>query len=241
MFNFLKKKKVTLSEPGALLHTDMHAHWLPGIDDGAKTLEDSLQMLELFAHLGYKKVIATPHIYSDYYPNTPETIQNAYDWVKEAADQRFPDLQLGFAAEYYMDEHFNHCLQNKSLLTLWKNEVLVEQSFFVEIPGLKETFFDMQIKGYQPILAHPERYVFYHSDLKKVQAIKDSGVKLQVNLLSLAGRYGPEIAKVGETLIENGWIDYIGTDVHSPAAMMMFKDMKVSAKCYDKLQEMAII
>lgn len=240
MFDFFKKKKAVISRPGDLFHTDIHAHWLPGIDDGAKNLEQSLHMLEIYFQLGYKKLIATPHIYSDFYPNTPDTIKEAFNLVRNAAAPILPELELDYAAEYYMDEYFSNCLKNKSLLTVRENEVLVEQSFFVEIPNIRDTLFDMQIKGYQPILAHPERYTFYHTDLNKIKAIKDSGVKLQVNLLSLAGKYGKEIAKVAETLITNGWIDYIGTDVHSPSALKMFENMKVSQKCYKILKGMVM-
>lgn len=239
MFSFLKKKKVTITKPGDLFYTDIHAHWLPGIDDGAKNLEESLHMLEIYFQLGYRKLIATPHIYSDFYPNTPSSIQKAFDQVQKAAGEILPGLELGFAAEYYMDEHFSECLKNKSLLTIRKNEVLVEQNFFVEIPNIKDTLFEMQIKGYQPVLAHPERYTFYHANLNKIKAIKDSGVKLQVNLLSLAGKYGKETAKIADTLITNGWVDYIGTDAHSPAALKMFQNMKVTKNCYNVLKNMA--
>ena len=214
MFSFLKKKQA-IAKPGAILHTDMHAHWLPGIDDGVKTMEESMDMLEAFAELGYRRLIATPHAYWDYYKNTTEIIEKAFKTVKSESDMRFPELELRFAAEYYMDDNFRDLLKKKQLLCLWDNKVLVEQGYFAELPGLHEILFDMQVKGYQPVLAHPERYLYYAHDEKKLRKLKDAGTEMQLNIGSLTGKYGQPVQKQAYKMIESGYIDYFSSDAHS--------------------------
>lgn len=232
MISFFKKK--SHYKPGELFHTDMHAHWLPGIDDGPKTVEESLTMLRRFHAMGYKKLIATPHIYRDYYPNTRSSIQAAFEKVKEKASIELPDLRLDFAAEYYMDEHFSTLIKKKEILCFLENHILVEQGFFSEIPGLDSYIFDLQIAGYVPVLAHPERYAYYHNREDRIISLRNAGVKMQVNLLSLAGKYGAPIAKKAEEWIKKDFIDFIGTDAHSVADLDLLDPISLSTDVVEK-------
>lgn len=214
MFSFPKKKQ-TIARPGDFIHTDMHAHWLPGIDDGVKTMDESMDMLEAFVQTGYRRLIATPHVYWDYYKNTTDIIKQIFESVKKEAAHRFPELELLFAAEYYMDDNFRELLDKKQLLCLWDNKVLVEQGYFAEIPGLHEIIFDMLVKGYQPVLAHPERYPYYVHNEKKLRKIKDAGTEMQINIGSLTGKYGKTLQNHAYKLLESGYIDHFGSDAHS--------------------------
>lgn len=232
MISFFKKK--SHYKPGKLFHTDMHAHWLPGIDDGPKTVEESLAMLHKYHTLGYKELIATPHIYRDYYPNTRDTIQAAFEKVKEKAMIELPDLMLYFAAEYYMDEYFSILIKNKEILCFQENHVLVEQGFFSEIPNLDNYIFDLQIAGYVPVMAHPERYGYYHNREERIESLRHAGAKLQVNLLSLAGKYGAPIAKKAEEWIKKDFIDFIGTDAHSVSDLELLDPISLSTDVVEK-------
>jgi len=209
----------TKTEPveplGRQLTTDYHAHWLPGIDDGAKTLADSIEMLRTFESLGYQSLVATPHIIADLYPNTTETIESALTTVREEAHRQQISLSLRAAAEYMLDEGFDRHLSGGPLLCIRDNYVLVEQSMLHPSPGVAEKIFAMQVKGYQPVLAHPERYGFLHSKkLEQYTEYKEMGCLFQLNLLSLTGYYGKPVLQTATALLKNGFYELAGTDAH---------------------------
>ena len=198
----------------SFIGTDMHSHFLPGIDDGAKTIEDSLTLLRAMMDMGYKNIITTPHVMVDYYPNTTQTITAALEKVKDALAENNIDLPIRAAAEYYIDEYFIQLMESESLLTIHKNEVLVEFSMMYEPPMLNEVLFKMQNCGYRPILAHPERYVSLHRTMERYSEFKDRGCLLQLNMLSISGYYGSGIKSVAEQLLAKGMYDYCGSDMH---------------------------
>ncbi len=212
---------------GQKLKTDLHAHWLPYLDDGAKDLEASLEMLRVYVDLGYEKVIATPHVYQDYYPNTQERILEVFAQVQAEAQRLKIPLALHCAAEYYLDETFEALLERKALFSLGEGLVLVEQSFFAEHPEIEKIFFAMQLKGYQPVLAHVERYGYYTQLIKKLQYWQEKGIRLQVNLGSLMGKYGPEVQKQAETLVKKGMVDFFATDAHKKEDLVTLQQFKI--------------
>lgn len=212
---FLSKKKVPLKELIPKDFIDIHSHLLPGIDDGAKTVYESIILIEKFEEIGIKNVITTPHIMQDVWPNENETINNALESVKKLLKKVYiEDFNISVAAEYMLDDLFTIRFEKKELLTLPGNSVLVEMSTFNAPYNLFETLFEIKLEGYSPILAHPERYYFYHNDYKQYELLKEKECKFQINLLSLTGHYGKEIQEVGIKLLEANMIDYVGTDVH---------------------------
>ena len=214
--------------PGVHLHLDMHAHWLPGIDDGAKTAEDTLALVGGLYDLGYRHLIATPHIYPEFYPNTRETIADAYASVELLLREQFPDLATGYAAEYFLDESFQTLVEQKVLLPVTGNKVLVEFSFLAQPPQAEETFFQMQLKGYRPILAHVERYPFLFGQDKALDRFRDMGVEFQGNLLSLTGRYGPDVQKQALRLLRSGAYSWLGTDCHHAEHIAQLQNFQLS-------------
>lgn len=197
------------------LQTDFHSHLIPGIDDGAQSMEDSLQMIRRFKELGYKKVITTPHVMSDFYRNDSATILSGRDAVRKALAEAKIEIEFDAAAEYYLDEHFEEKINAKDLLTFGDNYVLFELPFVAEPPNLAAAIFKMQTNGYRPILAHPERYGFWYKDFDKYHEMKDKGVHLQLNMLSLIGHYSPETQKIAERLIDEELITFLGSDCHN--------------------------
>lgn len=209
-----------------LLKTDLHSHLIPGIDDGSKSMEDSLILLRKFSELGYKKVITTPHIMSDFYKNTPEIILGGLEKVREAIAKENLDITIEAAAEYYLDFHFDELISKKKVLTFGDNHVLFELSFNDEPPRVKETIFSLITEGYKPILAHVERYPFYFNEWNKIEDFKERGVLLQLNINSLSGHYGPQVKKMGEQLIDKDWIDVIGSDCHHIGHLQMMDSLR---------------
>ena len=209
-----KKATVDIKNAFSFLQADMHSHLLPGIDDGAQTVEDSLAMIKPLLEMGYKKLIVTPHIKSDIYPNSPTSIHLALKELQQALQKENIQIPIHAAAEYYIDDRFMDMLQKKELLTVYNNEVLVEFSFVFEPIGLTDTIFKIQTSGYNPIFAHPERYSFYLNKREVFKEIKDRGALLQLNTLSLSGYYGKPVKELAEWLLEKGYYDYCGTDMH---------------------------
>jgi tyrosine-protein phosphatase YwqE len=215
MFEFLKKKSKQYSINFSEIGVDIHSHLIPGVDDGAKDLEDSIELIKGLKDLGFKKIITTPHIYSDYYPNTSDRLLAGLDTLRRGLKAANVDIEVSCAAEYFMDEVFEEYLDTNDILTVHDNYVLVEMSFFSECIRLEEYLFKMQIKGYQPILAHPERYTYYAKNFERFQNLKDRGCKLQLNLLSLTGHYGKEVKDLAIQLLDANLYDFVGTDTHN--------------------------
>ena len=210
-------KKDSLIEPVDLKHlkTDLHSHLIPGIDDGSPDMETTISLLKKFIDLGYQKVITTPHIMSDYYRNTPEIINKGLDLVRKEIDAQKLPIEIHAAAEYNLEPNFVSLLKEKKILSFGsQNYVLFELSFFEEPPNLSETIWLMRDQGYTPVLAHVERYPYWHLDTDKYEEMINRGVKLQLNIGSVTGAYGPEVKRVANQLIKNNIIDFIGSDCH---------------------------
>lgn len=196
------------------LNADMHSHLIPGIDDGAQTIEDSLDLIRALHGLGYRKLITTPHIMSDHYRNNPEIILSGLNSVRDALANENLDMVIEAAAEYYIDDVFVKKLEEEELLTFGNKYLLFEVSFINYPENIREIIFNMQIKGYKPVLAHPERYPFWARKFSEYEMFKDAGVLLQINANSIAGYYGIEAKKTAEKMIDLKMVDLIGTDLH---------------------------
>lgn len=215
LFNIFKKD-TRLKTPVDIstLSCDIHSHFIPGIDDGAQTIEDSVQMLTEMYNLGYKKVITTPHIMGDFYKNTPEIILGGLEKVRTALKEANIPIEVEAAAEYYIDFDFEKKLNEEKLLTFGNNYLLFEISYLNPPDNLDHIIFKMQTHGYKPVLAHPERYNFFHSDFKKYEDFIEKGVLLQLNINSLTGHYSLSTKKIAEQMISKNMISFLGTDCH---------------------------
>ena len=183
---FFKKKEIPLTDLFSDNFVDIHSHLLPGIDDGAKDIEDSISLITKMHSYGIKNFITTPHVLGDVYPNSSETIKEKLAIVQSTLKERgYADIRFNAAAEYMLDEQFSKRLEADDILTLKDNFVLVEMSYFNAPYNLYEVLFEIQLKGYKPVLAHPERYNFYHQDFENYYKLKKAGCVFQLNLLSL--------------------------------------------------------
>lgn len=227
MFSFLKSFRNS-SLDFSVLQTDMHSHLIPGIDDGAKTLEKSLSYIREMQTLGFKKIITTPHIMGDHYPNTAEVILAGLNDIRNALVKENNPIEVNAAAEYYVDEFFIDLLDNNvPLLTLSNNKVLIEFSTFAPPSNAFEIIFRLIAMGYQPILAHPERYVYYVDNFNIFHEFVNKGCSFQVNILSLIGHYGELQKKIGHRLLSNKLVSYLGTDLHNGGhAKLLSKSLK---------------
>jgi len=194
------------------LGVDIHSHILPGIDDGSTSITQSVALIDSLMQLGISTFYFTPHIYQEVHPNTPKSIATAYQIL-----QQLYNVNGGYAAEYMVDSHFHSLISNakeQDLLTLPGNFILIEMSYIHESRTIDEDIFKLLTLGYKPILAHPERYIYYHDSIEKIKRLRDRGCYLQLNLLSLSGYYGSREKTAAQHLIDAGLIDFVGTDVH---------------------------
>ena len=199
----------------SILNADMHSHLLPGIDDGAENMEHSLELIKGMRDLGYKKLITTPHVMWDMYRNSHEIILEKLALVKAAVEAAGIDVQIHAAAEYFLDEHVEELLRDKvPLLTISGNMVLTEFSMAFPALNIKDILFEMVMQGYQPVIAHPERYIYLERNKEFYTELKDTGCMFQLNLLSLSGQYGRSVTQLAEYLLKNGFYNFVGTDLH---------------------------
>ncbi|HTL80252.1 MAG TPA: CpsB/CapC family capsule biosynthesis tyrosine phosphatase [Bacteroidia bacterium] len=221
----------------SVIGIDMHSHFIPGIDDGAKTMKDSIELLRSMEELGYKKAITTPHIMSDFFRNTPEIISTGLEQVQQAARKEGLTIQIEAAAEYYFDYELEGKVEKEKLLTFGNNYFLFEVSYMNPPDNLEAFIFKLITTGYKPVLAHPERYPFWFSkSLEKFEKLKDKGVLFQLNINSLTGHYSLESKRVAEQMIDNGWYEFIGTDCHHMGHVQLLKKAR-GEKALKKLIE----
>lgn len=237
LFNFFKSapKQVDITDKLAFLGTDMHNHLLPGIDDGSKDVEDSVQFIKTLYKLGYRKLICTPHIISDLYPNTRQTIEPAYHLLKNRLAEAQINVELQFAAEFMVNADFEDTIKEAKLLPFSDNYLLIEMSYLAPSPNIKSVIFDLIVKGYKPILAHPERYNFYHQKLEKFDELREAGCLLQVNLLSLTGFYGKGVRQAAEYFIKEKMVSFAGTDLHHKGHLDMLQTLAGDKKIMEQL------
>ena len=170
----------------------------------------------IFNKIGYKKLITTPHVMSDYYQNSPETILSGLEKLKEGVIAANIPVTIEAAAEYYIDEHFASKIEKKELLTFAGNHVLIELPFFNEPKNLNTEIFNLTISGYKVVLAHVERYTYWFHDFENYEKLKDREVFFQLNLTSLYEDGKSHIRKICEKLIDAGMINFLGSDAHNP-------------------------
>ncbi len=235
MLAFFKSKPI-LKDLIPDYHIDIHSHLLPGIDDGAKNFGDTLRLTQALQEIGISEFITTPHIIQHVWDNTHEQILEKKATTVLELEKNNITVPFNAAAEYLMDDQFVQLFQSHNLLTLKDNYVLVEMSYINPPIQLYSILFDLQVAGYIPVLAHPERYLFYHNNFNEYLKLKRAGCLFQLNLLSVVGYYGAAITKIAEQLLQKGMYTYVGSDVHHDNHVAAFKH-KINLKDSTPLKE----
>tara|TARA_Y100001954_G_C15813593_1_gene606391 strand:+ start:67 stop:795 length:729 start_codon:yes stop_codon:yes gene_type:complete len=235
IFNLFKSKP-TLRELIPNGFVDIHSHILPGIDDGAKNIDESIELISEMKKLGFSKIIGTPHTYQGLYENTANSIQNSFNNLNK---EKLGNIKISYASEYLINKKLVEMSEEKNLLCLKDNYLLVEMSYLSKPINLYDILFKLQINGYIPILAHPERYRFLYDDLSEFSKLKNVGCKFQMNLLSMTGFYGKDVAKTCDYLIKKNYINFFGTDAHNLRHLKNIEN-KILINNYDKIEKLLI-
>jgi tyrosine-protein phosphatase YwqE len=212
---FLRQRQAGSTVNYASVNTDMHSHFIPGIDDGCKTLDESVALIRQMIELGFRKLITTPHIMSDSYRNTPEIIFSGLDQLRKRLVQEYIHIEIEAAAEYYLDDFFLQLLKQGNLLSFGTEKYLLVETSYINYPeNINQVAFDILSKGFTPVLAHPERYPYWAMRFDEYAKLKEMGFLFQLNINSLGGYYSPEVKKTAEKLVERNLVDFIGSDLH---------------------------
>lgn len=233
MFNFFHKNKAE----ELFFHTDIHSHVVPGVDDGSKDLDTSMYLVKSLRGLGINRIITTPHVTGTTFENTPQTLHEPFNQLSQAISAENLDIEISHAAEYRLDEFFEHKVFEKNDFMLLPNDyILIENSFIQQALNFDEMVFELKLKGLYPILAHPERYKYYFQNKSRYEAMHDAEILFQVNLLSFSGHYGADVKNIAFWLLEKGMIDFIGTDLHTVSHVDSIKRF-IKTSDYRKLRD----
>jgi len=233
MLKWFSKKKEEACAPldFSVLKTDIHSHFIPAIDDGSPDLETSISLIKKMQELGYKKVITSPHVMSDFYKNTSEIILEGLADVRAELKRQNINMEISAAAEYYLDFDFEQKIGKEKFLTFGDNYILVELSFMQAPNNLFDIIFKLQMEGYKVVLAHPERYEYYVK--KDYEELVVRGVLLQINLLSLIGYYSPKIQQKTKGLIVENQVSFVGTDCHNMNHAALYEKCQTQKDWHD--------
>ena len=208
---FGNKKEVDFS----FLKTDIHSHMLPGIDDGADGMRESVHLIKGMYELGYRKMIITPHVRFGSFDNDTGEFENRLQDVRYALEQVNIPMELEVGAEHTIDEGFYGHFKRGELKHFGRNKYLLIEFPFTSLPmGIKDTVFELQSAGYNLILAHPERYLYLREQPDMIKYLHDSNILFQLNILSLIGFYDKPTHKFADWLIKQDYIDIAGSDLH---------------------------
>lgn len=232
MLNWFRKSNSNIE--GTLPVIDIHSHLLPGLDDGVQTFEEAEAIILRFQKLGYKKLITTPHVMSDFFRNSNEIILSKHQELTQHLSHKGIDIEIQPSGEYYLDEELIKKIETDvPLLTFGKNYLLFETNFMNEPMNLKEFIFLATTKGYKLVLAHPERYLFIQSNFSKAEDLLNRGVLFQLNISSISGYYSKAAQVVAQKLIDKGWIHLLGSDCHNSQHIQLLEETR-NAKYFQK-------
>ena len=214
-------------------YVDLHCHYLPGIDDGVRTLDEGLAVLTGLARLGYETVIATPHIRTAMFENDKAGLERAYAELV-AMSAGVPGMpNTGLAAEHYCDDVFWQLFQRGEAVPYPGGKAaLVEFHYEVWPRRVDDVFFEMQVKGVRPVLAHPERYAALATTTDPIDPLLDVGGVALLDLMSLVGRYGRRAERAAERMLDEGVYYAACTDTHRPS------DVALVANAIERLREL---
>lgn len=241
MFSFFKPKKVKADL--SFIGVDMHSHLLPGLDDGLQHMEDTIRFIGELQELGYEKLICTPHTLAEVHPNSPMTILPKLAEVRAELQQQNIDFPIDAASEYMTDMSLAEKIAHDyPLLTFGKEHkyILIEMSYLAESSNIENVIFGLQAKGLQPILAHPERYNYYHGNMQRYHRMKEMGCLMQSNLLSFLGYYGKPVQMAAEKLAKENLVDLLGTDMHHERHLRGLKELATKPSFYKTIQHLNI-
>lgn len=195
---------------------DIHSHILPNVDDGAGCIEESVEMVKTYLDNGIKKVIATPHYIVGYKNSCKNQNMIVLERLREVLYQEELNLEVYIGNEIYITMDIFTLLEEKKVATLNDSRYILLELPMFEMPiFVEDLIYNLLLKGYVPIIAHPERNKKIIDDPNILYNFINKGALAQLNLPSLEGRYGNDVKTTVEILLKHNMIHFVGTDAHS--------------------------
>ena len=241
MFGIYKKSKESKMSDFDFgqVAVDFHSHLIPSVDDGVQSIEDTAAILQVLYNHGYKKIFTSPHIMGEKYTNRKSDLLERLELIRQHDLVKEIPIDIDVIAEYLLDEQFEDLLKDNDFLTIQDKYILIETSMNCDFPFVRDYVYELRKKGYKPILAHPERYRYIHSEkdaLEVYQNMLDWGIEFQLNLFSLVGIFGAEARKTAEMLIDNELYTYACSDIHRPSQLVHFEELKQNKYLHSMLE-----
>ncbi len=204
-----------------ILQIDIHSHLLPHVDHGAESEDEAFSMISQMAEMGYRHLVLTPHCRQSLFTYNPKSIKTVFQQVKKRVATEGLDINLSLGAEYFFGHYLNQMLADRDMFFLDQEQrcFLLELPVLMFPPTLPDWIFKAKVKGFKLVIAHPERYEFVIKNPLRVTQLLDLGVYLQMNLGSCLGLYGRKVKKTALTLLGNGLVQLMGSDLHSPSEL----------------------
>lgn len=218
----------------------MHSHLLPGIDDGVKSAEQSVLFMQALMQLGYQSFIGTPHILHTVHDNNKQTILSSLENLQNHISETGLNIPIAAAAEYMVDEYVEELCKDNTDMLNFSGNVLIEMSYAAQAPNIEEVVFTLKLNGWQPVLAHPERYNYLHDKWAAYERLKDMGCDFQVNLLSLSDYYGSGVKKTAEKLFKKQMVNWLGTDLHHQRHLNAIQQLLTEKRFYDLVKDVPL-
>lgn len=195
---------------------DIHCHLLPGIDDGSRSFDESVEVLKNLESIGYKSIILTPHyIYESRYNSNKNNNLKILDFLKKEVKKNNININLYLGNEIFYDKNIIDLLNNNEISSLNNSKyLLIELPMSGEVEGYEEVFSSLIRKGYKVVLAHPERYFSFQKDYERVKSLEEIGVLFQCNIESIMGRYGDKAKKLVKKILKDKKVSFLATDIH---------------------------
>lgn len=196
--------------------TDVHSHILFGIDDGSRTISESVELLKKLKSVGFNNVILTPHFILDStYNSNYESNIKIYNELKERLLNENIDINIYLGNEIFIDKNVPTLLEKNIITSLNGTKyVLVEFPMHNKLLNIEDILYEIRSKGYEVVIAHPERYDAFKEDYSIVDTLREDGFLFQSNYSSILGYYGKDSIKLLKYMLKRHYIDFLGTDIH---------------------------
>lgn len=217
--------------------TDIHCHLIYDVDDGSRSLQESIELLQELNKAGFNQVIITPHFISGTEYNSDNELKlSRLHEIKEELQRQNINISVYLGNEIFINKNIPKLLEQGFVASLAGTKyLLIELPFHNKILGLVDLLYELTCQGYIPIIAHPERYTYFQENYRLVDSFKEEGILFQCNYASILGYYGKESEKLVKYLFKKHYVDYLGTDLHRLGKTFMLDNFKKIEKNIIKL------
>lgn len=218
---------------------DIHSHILFGVDDGCNSIQDSVDIIKKMKKIGFDKIVLTPHyIKGSNYVCDNNTKKLRLNLINKLLKENQIDVELILGNEVYINDEIDELIMSKQIFTINKSRyILIELPLYNKINNVEDIIYELKLKGYIPIIAHPERYLYFQKNRDELKKLYESGVYFQCNYGSIVGQYGKDATNLLIYLLQHNMVSFMGTDVHKPDSNVLLNFHQIRKKIEEYIGE----